>query len=61
MIDIDSYEISLAIEVQIDAGSDLSNLRTRTLGQIDIERIGFRVIVKSHGSASSKFRSKKAL
>ena len=61
MIDIDSYEISLAIEVQIDAGSDLSNLRTRTLGQIDIERIGFRVIVKSYGSASSKFRSKKAL
>ena len=61
MIDIDSHEIALTIEIVIDPGCDFSGFGPWPLGQVDIEGVGFRVVVESHGSVSSKSRSKKAL
>lgn len=61
VVDIDPDKNSFAVEVEVDSRRNLSNLRTRPLGEVDVERISLGVIVQPHQFSSPKRLSKKAL
>jgi len=61
MIDVEAYDLSFGVEIDIEPGRHFAGFRARLGLQLDIEAVGFRIIVKLHRSAHRKLRSKKAL
>ena len=49
VIDVDADEVPVLVVVEHDAVRDLPALDTRLLGQVDVQRIGVRMIVDLHG------------
>src|SRR5215471_14159859 len=61
MIDIESDNFTVGIEVDHETCDDLSGLGARCALEFDIKAVRFRIVVQLHHSSSRKLRSKNAL
>jgi hypothetical protein len=61
VIDVYPHYRATLIEVYDHAGGNFPRIGTRSFGQIDIERIGVRIVVEYHRVTPGKSRSGKAL
>lgn len=59
-VDVEAYDVPVGVEIDIQPVSDLSRFRARTGFELDIQAIGFGIIVEFHGVSIRKPRSKKA-
>src|SRR5262245_212731 len=61
MVDVESDNFAVGIEVDHETCDDLSGLGARRALEFDIKAVRFRIVVQLHRSSSRKLRSKNAL
>jgi hypothetical protein len=57
VIDIEADDIAICIKIDNQALDNLACFRSRRVDQLDIEAVGFRVVVQLRGTSSRKLRS----
>src|SRR5436309_16036225 len=61
VVDIESNDSALCIEIDVEPLDDLPRLGARRILQLDVETVRLRIVMQLHRSSSRKLRSKNAL